>query len=218
MKFSEKLANLGKLDKFKTKSREELAEIAYNQTAKQVGDLRQRLSKLEDRQNTSQISVEVSTDGELRLNQMIKSESGIELSGKKLLYSSESLKSLANLLRPLMAATKALYRSNGLIKSQELYEMTNGTINKNQRLRNGNNEELFHVDPLSQLKFVCNVLDHNEQAKKALAAITGILEEYTVERLKSLEVTEASIKATSDASLHLGESRVKPKDPAPKTR
>jgi hypothetical protein len=188
MKFSEKINQMAKTPQFQNKTTEEIGDILYSREEARNANMRRTLKSLTESSKRPVISVECSTSGALSLKRTTDVK-GMKMSGRKDLVQSQVLADLSNLVRPLLAASEAMYKSGDTIRNSTLHEIDSDGKRTNEIMRDKDGNELLNADPLSQLKEVLYVLENNEQCKSALQTIRETLKEYNVEMLKAKATT-----------------------------
>jgi hypothetical protein len=192
-KFSDRINKLMTKPKNADKTRDQVLEELVQSTESSNAKLRQEKSVLEmDQQKRNAISIVCSTSGTLSLTSKVK-VNGMAMSGKKDLIKSDALAKLSNLLRPVLAASEAMYKSGDVIRNSTLHELDESGKRTKTVLRDADGNELLNADPLSQIKMICHVLETNPETVKALDAIQDALKEYTVENMKAKATTKARI-------------------------
>lgn len=178
--------------KFKGNDLQQAMDTLYNQQAFQLRQARSEAKQAKTQQSgksSSPVSVELTTTGSLQLSKSMTID-GVRMNGHETILQSSALLSLSNLIRPLLGATKAMYRAGGLLQNQPLHETDDAGKRTREVLKDADGRTLYSVDPVSQLKLICHVMETNEQAREALDTIRDVLKDYTLDRMKDLAVTK----------------------------
>lgn len=199
-KLTDLVAKSATKPQFKDKTSEQISDILYSQQSQRLRQARDELKRARTTKDKKlDINIGLQPDGTLSLNHSVM-QNGLLMNGKEVLVRSEALSKLANAIRPLMGLARAVTKANGLIQNQPLHVLDSDRKRTNVVMKK-NGETLYNVDPLSQLKHICYILEHNKDARAALDVIESVLKEASSDNMKNSAVTQKIIQSKQPVRL-----------------
>lgn len=177
------------------KTLEDVMSDLYQKQSSRAANLQRENNVLKKQIQKDPISVEVSTDGSFAVSKVLRDAGFASKATVNQITGSRTLKDLSSLLRPILIATKALYKGDGIINHNPLHVRDADGKDTKQPLINSAGQQLYGVDPISKLKAILFILDNNKQAQEAVETIGNVLNEYR-DVLDRLEVTKSIFEST----------------------